>query len=50
MKDKPNVKRLSLQLHPDVDRKLREVAAQTGLKLVTVISQGIERIWEERVK
>ena len=36
-------KRLNLQLKPQIDLMLREISAKTGLKLVTIISQGIEQ-------
>ncbi len=35
-------KRLNLALAPRIDQMLRDIAAKTGLKLVTIISQGIE--------
>lgn len=35
-------KRLNLELKPDIDKMLREIAVKTGLKLVTIISKGIE--------
>ncbi len=36
------VKRLNLKLKAETDAKLREIAERTGLKLVTIISKGIE--------
>ena len=36
-------KRLNLKLRPDIDKMLREIADKTGLKLVTIISKGIEQ-------
>jgi hypothetical protein len=44
-----HTKRLNLSLSPKIDSKLREISQRTGLKLVTIISQGIEyehREWE----
>ncbi len=44
-------KRLNLQLKPDIDKMLREIALDTKLKLITIISNGIEsehRRWRER--
>lgn len=35
-------KRLNLALSARIDKMLRDIAAKTGLKLVTIISQGIE--------
>jgi hypothetical protein len=42
-----NVKRLNLKLQPDIDAKLREIAQLTKLKLVTIISNGIEAEYEK---
>ena len=36
------VKRLNLKLAPNIDKMLREIARVTKLKLVTIISNGIE--------
>lgn len=35
------VKRLNLKLSSEIDAKLREMALETKLKLVTIISNGI---------
>lgn len=35
-------RRLNLQLTPETDAMLREISDITGLKLVTIISQGIK--------
>lgn len=40
-------KRLNLKLTPEVDSMLREIARRTGLKLVTIIAQGIEHQYRE---
>lgn len=45
--DTSQTKRLNLRLQDDIDTKLREIAERTGLKLVTVISQGIEHEYRE---
>lgn len=34
--------RLHLKLTPEIDAKLREIAKITGLKLVRIVSNGIE--------
>jgi len=44
---KNQVKRLNLKLKADIDRKLREISEKTGLKLVTIISKGIEKQYNE---
>lgn len=38
-----NLKRLNLKLTATTDKKLRDLAKQTGLKMVTIISKGIEQ-------
>lgn len=40
--------RLNLKLKPEINEKLRKIAELTGLKLVTIISLGIQKIWEEK--
>lgn len=37
-----NVKRLNVKFTPSVDKMLREIAAITKLKLVTILSNGVE--------
>ena len=44
------VKRLNLQLKLDIDQKLREIAEKTKLKLVTIISNGIESEYQKLKK
>ena len=44
-KNVPSKKRFSLQLAPQVDEMLRLLGAQTGLKYVTIISNGIKSEW-----
>ncbi len=44
---KTSVKRLNLKLNSDIDTKLREIARLTKLKLVTIISNGIESEYEK---
>lgn len=44
------VKRLNLRLSIEVDRKLREIADKTGLKMVTIISKGIEHEFAKLVE
>ncbi len=39
-------KRLNLKLKPTIDAMLREIAKKTGLKLVTIISKGIEEQYQ----
>jgi hypothetical protein len=45
MENIQKVKRLNLKLRPNIDKMLRELSAKTGLKLVTIISQGIEKLY-----
>lgn len=40
-------KKLNLQLKPEIDAMLREISEKTGLKLVTIISKGIESEYRE---
>ncbi len=47
---RPTTPRLNLKLTPTIDAMLREIAADTGLKLVTIIAKGIEtehKRWKE---
>lgn len=39
---RPNDGWLSVKLPHDTSAKLREIAAKTGLKLTTIVTQGIE--------
>lgn len=50
MSIKPIVKKLNLKLSPEIDAKLRELARLTKLKMVTIISNGIEREYEKEIK
>lgn len=36
---------VTFKLPLEVDEKLREMAADTGLKMTTIASKGIEREW-----
>lgn len=47
---KTPVKRLNLKLSAEVDAKLRELARVTKLKLVTIISNGIESEYDKAKK
>lgn len=40
-------KRLNLKLTAETDAQLREIAERTGLKMVTIISQGIKHQHDE---
>lgn len=41
------VKKLNLKLQPETDAKLREIALKTKLKLVTIISNGIDEEYKK---
>lgn len=43
-------KKLNLQLKLEIDAKLREISSKTKLKLVTIISNGIESEYEKYIK
>jgi hypothetical protein len=45
-----SIKRLNLELKPETDAKLREIAKLSGLKLVTIISNGITEQYEKHIK
>ncbi|MFA6432921.1 MAG: hypothetical protein WCV82_03885 [Candidatus Paceibacterota bacterium] len=38
---------VTFKLPAETDRKLREMASATGLKMTTIVVKGIEKAWEK---
>lgn len=41
------IRRLNIQLSPETNEKLRELAEKTNRKLTAIIEMGIKMVWEK---